>query len=149
MEILIAPWGAATKFGRGDASATGARRGPEASRGEATGRRFVFELGYALSGAWARVKPPSFRPAIVESVENAGGNAMSTAEMIAERVEALPVEKQEEVLDFVEFLGSRPGDKKPLHDPGGLWADLGIDITEEDIAEARKEMWGNFPRDDI
>jgi len=31
----------------------------------------------------------------------------------------------------------------------GLWTDLGIDITEEDIKEARKEMWGNFPRDDI
>jgi hypothetical protein len=28
-----------------------------------------------------------------------------------------------------------------------LWADLGVDITEEDIAEARREMWGNFPRE--
>jgi hypothetical protein len=29
----------------------------------------------------------------------------------------------------------------------GMWQ--GLDITEEDIAEARQEMWGNFPRDDI
>lgn len=30
---------------------------------------------------------------------------------------------------------------------GGLWK--GFSISEEDIAEARQEMWGNFPRDDI
>ncbi|MBI3958914.1 MAG: hypothetical protein HY328_08900 [Chloroflexi bacterium] len=29
----------------------------------------------------------------------------------------------------------------------GLWK--GVSISEEDIAEARQEMWGNFPRDDI
>jgi hypothetical protein len=29
----------------------------------------------------------------------------------------------------------------------GIWQ--GLNITEEDIAEARREMWGNFPRDDI
>ena len=27
----------------------------------------------------------------------------------------------------------------------GLWADLNVHITEEDIAEARREMWGSFP----
>ena len=31
----------------------------------------------------------------------------------------------------------------------GLWADLGTTITAEDIDEARREMWGNFPREDI
>jgi hypothetical protein len=29
----------------------------------------------------------------------------------------------------------------------GVWQ--GIDITEEDIAQARREMWGSFPREDI
>ena len=29
----------------------------------------------------------------------------------------------------------------------GLWR--GLDITSEDIAETRREMWGNFPREDI
>ena len=28
-----------------------------------------------------------------------------------------------------------------------MCADLNVDITEADIAEARREMWGNFPRD--
>lgn len=32
----------------------------------------------------------------------------------------------------------------PLLDPEGLWADQGTDISPEDIAEARKEMWAKF-----
>jgi hypothetical protein len=39
--------------------------------------------------------------------------------------------------------------KVPLRSVKGLWADLDIEITEEDIAQARKEMWGNFPKEDI
>ena len=38
----------------------------------------------------------------------------------------------------------RPAPRKSLR---GLWR--GVDITAEDIAEARQEMWGNFPREDI
>ena len=41
--------------------------------------------------------------------------------------------------------GAGSGPRKSLW---GLWRGLD-DITEEDIAEARQEMWGNFPRDDI
>ncbi len=74
---------------------------------------------------------------------------MKTVETITERLKALPPEQQREVLDFVEFLRSRTEAKKPLRDPEGLWADLGTDITEEDIAEARKEMWSDFPREDV
>lgn len=29
----------------------------------------------------------------------------------------------------------------------GLWQ--GLNITDKDIAEVRREMWGNFPREDI
>ncbi len=31
----------------------------------------------------------------------------------------------------------------------GLWADLGTAPSAEEIDEARHEMWGNFPRNDI
>jgi len=31
----------------------------------------------------------------------------------------------------------------------GLWADLSIDLSTEDIDEARREMWTDFPRDDF
>jgi len=47
----------------------------------------------------------------------------------------------------VESLKENGEPKKPLHSLEGLWADLDIHLTEEDVAEARREMWGNFPRD--
>jgi len=43
-----------------------------------------------------------------------------------------------------ELRANQPEPRKSLR---GLWR--GLDITEEDIAEARREMWGNFPREDI
>jgi hypothetical protein len=52
------------------------------------------------------------------------------------------------VLDFVDLLKEKNGGPKtPLRSLLGLWSDLNIHITEGDIAEARREMWGNFPRD--
>jgi hypothetical protein len=30
-----------------------------------------------------------------------------------------------------------------------MWTNLDVEIAEEDISQARKEMWGNFPREDI
>ena len=66
-------------------------------------------------------------------------------EAIAARVRELPPERQQEVLDFANFLGSKA--KRPRKSMYGLWKDLGISFSEQDIAEARKEMWGNFPRE--
>lgn len=64
---------------------------------------------------------------------------MTVAEKIRERVEALPAEKQEEVLDFAEFLAVRYAKPRPLRSSRGLWAGLGIDISDKDIAEVRRE----------
>ena len=72
---------------------------------------------------------------------------MTIEEMVLEKLRGLPPEKQKEVLEFVESLKPVETTTKPLRSLEGLWADLDIDITEEDIAEARREMWGNFPRD--
>lgn len=36
---------------------------------------------------------------------------------------------------------------KPRQSLRGIWQ--GADITESDIDEVRKEMWSNFPREDI
>jgi hypothetical protein len=58
---------------------------------------------------------------------------------------ALPSDKQQEALDFVEFLRQKSSAKRPLRSALGLCADLNVKITPEDIAQARKEMWGNFP----
>ena len=72
---------------------------------------------------------------------------MTIEEMVLEKLRGLPPEKQKEVLEFVDSLKPAEGATKPLRSLEGLWEDLNIDITEEDIAEARREMWGNFPRD--
>lgn len=43
-----------------------------------------------------------------------------------------------------ELRAVQPVPRTPI---GGLWK--GLDITDEDIAEVRQEMWDNFPREDI
>jgi Protein of unknown function (DUF2281) len=68
-------------------------------------------------------------------------------QQVLEKLRDLPPEKQKEVLDFVESLKDKNGATTPRRSLRGLWKDLNIEITEEDIAEARREMWGNFPRD--
>jgi hypothetical protein len=62
-----------------------------------------------------------------------------------EKVRALPPERQQEVLDFVGFLEHRGKPGRQRASAEGMWADLNISLTDEDIAEARREMWGNFP----
>ena len=71
--------------------------------------------------------------------------ANAIEEAVVAKLRELPEEKQQEVLDFVSGLAPVP--KRPLKSLRGLWAGQGISISEEDIAEARKEMWGNFPRE--
>jgi Protein of unknown function (DUF2281) len=68
-------------------------------------------------------------------------------QQVLEKLRDLPPEKQEEVLEFVDSLARKNGSKQPLRNLRGLWKDLNITITDEDIREARREMWGNFPRD--
>lgn len=60
----------------------------------------------------------------------------------------LPPDKQEEILHLVEEIEENTP-KKPRRNPIGLCADLGISISAEEIDQARREMWGNFPRDDF
>jgi hypothetical protein len=72
---------------------------------------------------------------------------MTFEEQVLEKLRHLPPESQKEVLDFVDFLKEKNGSAKPRRSLRGLWKDLNIHITEEDITEARREMWGNFPRD--
>lgn len=74
---------------------------------------------------------------------------MNLEQAVLDKLRALPPDRQQEVLDFAEFLQQKLTVKKPLKSVKGMWANLEIDITEEDIAQARKEMWGNFPRGDI
>ncbi|MFH1908882.1 MAG: hypothetical protein ABIL11_16125 [Chloroflexota bacterium] len=70
-------------------------------------------------------------------------------ELVLKRLQVLSPEKQREVLVFVEFLEYKSIPVRPRRSLKGLWADLDVEITEEDISEARHEMWGNFPREDV
>lgn len=74
---------------------------------------------------------------------------MPLDEIILETVRRLPVTKQREVLDFAQFLEKTNGAKEPLRSLKGLCADLNVTITAAAIDEARREMWGSFPRGDI
>ena len=58
----------------------------------------------------------------------------------------LAVERQKEVLDFVESLEKKAAPELRRRILKGLWAGLGAQISPEDISEARREMWGEFPR---
>lgn len=74
---------------------------------------------------------------------------MSIEKSVLEKLLKLPVDKQKEVLDFVETLEKKAASPRPCRSLKGLWADLGTDVSPEDIAEARREMWGGFPRGDV
>ena len=68
---------------------------------------------------------------------------MSIEKSLLEKLEKLPAEKRQEVLDFVESLEKKAAQKRARRSLKGLWADLGVAITADDIAEARREMWGS------
>lgn len=74
---------------------------------------------------------------------------MSIEQAIIDNLRVLPLEKQQEVLDFVEFLKTKSRLKVARRSIKGLCADLGGHITEEDIAQVRQEMWGDFPKENF
>jgi hypothetical protein len=70
---------------------------------------------------------------------------VSIASKVLLKLQMLPEEKQRQVLEFIAQLPTeRPGPRISLF---GLFK--GIDTTEEDIAAARREMWGHFPREEL
>ncbi len=72
---------------------------------------------------------------------------MTIEQQLLGKIRGLTPEKQREVLEFAQSLTDNETSRKPLRSLEGLWTDLNVRITEDDIAEARREMWGNFPRD--
>ncbi len=72
---------------------------------------------------------------------------MTIEEKVVQKLRELPPEKQKEVLALANSLQENNGSPGSLRSLEGLLEDLNIDFTDEDIAQARREMWGNFPRD--
>ena len=76
---------------------------------------------------------------------------MDIDQLLIGKLRVLPPDKKQEALDFIEFLEKkdRAQAQHPRRSFEGLWEHLDIDITEKDIEESRREMWGNFPRENI
>ena len=73
---------------------------------------------------------------------------MSVAESVIEKLQLLTPAQQQEVIELLDAL-ARTNAGTPRRSLMGMFSDLNIHVTEEDIAAARREMWGNFPREDI
>lgn len=78
---------------------------------------------------------------------------MTVKEQLFQKLETLLPEEQEAVIQFVDFLQFKRNLQKPQETSlrtrnslKGLWANLNIDITEEETTEARHQMW-DFSRD--
>ena len=75
---------------------------------------------------------------------------MSTLEQsIVEAGQTLSPESQREILAHADKLRVESQVLKPRWSGKGLWAHLNITLTAEDSEENQREMWKNFPRDDI
>lgn len=74
---------------------------------------------------------------------------MTIAEAVISKVLQLSPEQQQQVLTFVEGLETPQTSKEPRESLYGLWKDLDIDLSEEEIAAARQEMWGRVERENF
>lgn len=76
-----------------------------------------------------------------------------TFEEISEQAMRLPLRERlrlvERLVATVEQELEQEQTPKPRRSLLGLLADLGPAPSAEDIDEARREMWKNFPREDI
>ena len=76
--------------------------------------------------------------------------ADSAGREVVELLQKLPPRQQPRVLSRVlsELEYALPAAEAQKRESlRELWR--GLDVTEEDIAQARREMWGHFPREDV
>lgn len=74
---------------------------------------------------------------------------MSVEQAILEAVRTLPLDKQQEILSHATRLRDQTAPKMPFQSIKGILAGRGISVSADDIDEARREMWKNFPKEDI
>ena len=74
---------------------------------------------------------------------------MSLQTELIDKIKKLPENQQMLVKSLVDELARGRDRSQPMGSRNwfGALEHLGVEITEGDIAEARKEMWGNFPRE--
>jgi hypothetical protein len=75
---------------------------------------------------------------------------MTIKEQIIQTLEQLTPEQQNSILQQIKrYVPDKVGGHVPKIAPYGALKDLGQAPSAEDIDEARREMWANFPREDI
>ncbi len=72
---------------------------------------------------------------------------MTGEEVLLKTFKGLSGIQRKELLDFAEFLESKKTAKRPRRSLKGALAHLNIKITDEDIREARNEMWRGYTKD--
>lgn len=75
---------------------------------------------------------------------------MDIVKEITNSTNALPFDLQREVLDFVEFISHKHNAAKPrsFKSVRGILKHRAWDDLESDLKEIRREMWGDFPREE-
>jgi len=74
---------------------------------------------------------------------------MTIEQAILKEVQALTPEKQREIYEHARRLRVEGEKRPPFKSVRGLWAHLGVSISAEEIEQNQREMWRNFPREDI
>ena len=74
---------------------------------------------------------------------------MTLEQTIIDAVRGLSPDQQRDLLEHVNRLRNKPVPTKPKKSIKGLWADLGVSISAEDIDDLRRQMWKDFPSSDV
>ena len=72
---------------------------------------------------------------------------MVSEEVLLQKIKVLPPDLKQKAIEFVEALQKEARKKNPRVSLKGIWADMNVNITEEDIREARNEMWRGYTKD--
>jgi len=72
---------------------------------------------------------------------------MTTEEALFQKIKTLPPDLQQKAIEYVDSLQIEAQKKTPRVSLKGIWADMNVNITEEDIREARNEMWRGYTKD--
>ena len=72
---------------------------------------------------------------------------MTSDEVLLGKIKNLPPDLQQKAIEYVDSLQSEERVKTPRRSLKGALADLNIKITDEDIRQARNEMWRGYTKD--
>ncbi len=72
---------------------------------------------------------------------------MTVEDAVVEKLKALPKARQQEVLDFAEFLTEKEKPQAPRRSLQGSLSHLNINFTDADLREVRNEMWRGYTKD--